>query len=340
MYARGIDRVSMANGRPRVRLATGSCVLAMLVAVLPAPTAAQEGAGTTAGAVLQLTTGARASGLSGAYSASADDADVIFYNPAGLAPLTGAASLAYQRHVQGISVGSLAGAVRLGPLTAAAGIAYLDAGAIEEIVPDDDFGGERGRATGQTLSATESAARLAVALPLLRDRASVGIGLGIASSDLAGIGRSATFIDVGARAVLHPAAAIAASLRNLGGSMARTGEMEAPLPAEARVGLALGLAREGLGARVLVDVISRLEEGSTGFAAGLEGGLAPASPDGIGAVARVGLDAASGGEGLAGLRLGAGVSRGPFGVDYAFQNLEFFGAVHRIGLRWTRGATP
>ena len=80
---------------------------AVLAAALLAPTvlgarnlAAQDGPGTTGAVVLQLLAGSRAAALSGAYVAATGDADVLFYNPAGIGSLSAGASLSYQRHVE------------------------------------------------------------------------------------------------------------------------------------------------------------------------------------------------------------------------------------------------
>ncbi len=52
-----------------------------------APVRAQQGAGVAGASVLQLPAGSRAPSFSGAYSAVTGDADVLFYNPAGLSTL-------------------------------------------------------------------------------------------------------------------------------------------------------------------------------------------------------------------------------------------------------------
>jgi hypothetical protein len=59
---------------------------------------------------------------------------------------------------------------------------------------------------------------------------------------------------------------------------------------------------------------------------------------GIGAVARIGYNGVEGDGALGALQLGAGLTLSDFAIDYAFQNYEFFGALHRFGVRWQRAA--
>jgi hypothetical protein len=307
---------------------------AALLAVPAAPLPAQ-GPGTAASEVLQLHAGTRAAALAGAYVAAGGDADVIFYNPAGLGGLIGAAGLSYQRHVMDVNLGSAAGATRVGRFVVGAGIVYLDAGEEPVLIPDENFGGERGIETGETVAARESAVRLSAGMPLAAGRVFVGAGVGVALSELGGENRSGALLDLGVQGRLVPGVRGGLSLRNLG-SMSGAGAEPAPLPSEARLGLDASMAPGILRLRLLADLVARLRESTTTFVVGVEGGVGDLFPGGGGALLRAGYDAdpALGGSGA--LHLGAGVSVGTLAVDYFFQNLEFLGAVHRIGVRWTR----
>lgn len=299
---------------------------------------AQKGAGSTGAQVLQMLTGSRAAALSGAYTAAQNDADVIFYNPAGTASLSSGGSLSYGRFVQDIALMSAAGAIRLGSATIAAGGSFLDAGSVAETVPDANYGGQRGAATGRTVSASESAVRLALGAPLAGGRARMGAAAGLASTTLAGATRSAPIFDVGAQVSITSALSIGASVRNLGGKLrGKTTEASESLPSEARLGAALQTTlASGVGLQISADLIERMHEKTMGFAAGVEAGLMPNTAR-FGAVARVGYAADPGDTGLGALRFGAGFSMGRIAVDYTYQNLDFFGATHRVGLRF---ATP
>lgn len=314
------------------RLGRAALAAALL---LPAPALAQGGTGSSGAAVLQLPAGSRAYALSGAYVAASGDADALFYNPAGAAGLGAAASLAYHRHVMDIDFGSVAGALEAGPFVIGLAVTYLNGGDIEIIEPDPNFGGQRGRETGEFTSARESAARLALAAPL--GRLSVGAAAGVVTSSLAGVTRSAPLVDIGAQFEL-PIVTIGASLRNLGPALSGDGGADVPLPTEARVGARF--ERElvnGLGFTIGADLASDLEAGTTWLAAGIEAGLLPGGDRMLGAVARVSMDGdARGEEELGALRLGAGFTFDRLAFDYTYQEFEYFGAIHRIGFRWAR----
>ena len=313
------------------------CAFAALAGLLPAPSvAAQDGAGSAGAVVLQMLAGGRAAGLSGAYVAATGDADVVFYNPAGLASVAAAAAFSYEQRVEDIGLASGAGAFRIGRFTVGVSALFLDYGDIDEFVPDPSFGGQTGMPTGNAVSASEVAARVSAATPLLDGRLTVGAAAGVVSVDLAGIGRSAPLFDIGAQYAL-PFGTVGASLRNIGSSLGGQDLADAPLPAQLRLGTAVQLAgATGLGALLAADLVAELAEGTTGVVAGIEAGLLPTATGRLGAVGRVGFNGAAGEDGLGTLQFGAGLTLGPFAVDYAYQNYDFFGALHRVGIRWAR----
>jgi len=326
----------MTMRRQRLLLVAGA--LAVAAAAWPGEARAQ-GAGYTAAEILRMPAGGRAAGLAGAYVATIHDPDAIFFNPAGLGGLQLAASGSYQRHVQGINLGSLAGAGRVGPVALGVGITYLDAGSIAVIEPDDDFGGERGRETGEQASARESATRIAAAIELFEGRGSFGAALGYVGSELAGVSRSAPFVDLGAVFRVIDPLHVGAAIRHLGGGLSGEGA-SAPLPAELRLGAVYGWRGPGeLGINAGLDFIGLMEDDVQAIAAGLEAGIFPRDPEGIGGVLRVGFDS-EGAQGLGGFRAGAGLSVGTIGLDYAYHGLAQFGGAHRIGVRWMPRAAP
>lgn len=304
--------------------------------IQPAALAAQDGAGSTGATVLQLLAGSRAAALSGAYTAAVGDADVLFYNPAGIGTLRAGASFSYQRHVADIGVASGAGVYSLGRVVFGAGAVFLDYGDIDELEPDPAFGGQTGLPTGNTVSASEVAGRLTAALPFMDDRLRLGAAVGLVSVSLAGISRSTPLFDVGAQ-YSFPMITFGASLRNAGGALSGEQLADADLPTEARLGAALSLADpSGFGGTIAADFIAELNEGGSGLVAGVEAGLMPGGVNSIGAVGRFGYNGTAGEEGLGALQIGAGISLGNFAVDYAYQNYDRFGSLHRFGVRWTR----
>jgi hypothetical protein len=308
-----------------------------IAAALAAPAAAlAQGSGTTGATILQMLAGGRASAMSGAYTAATLDADVLFYNPAGAASLGAAASVSYQRHVEDIGLSTGAGAYRFGNIVLGASAIFLDYGEIREFIPDPDFGGQTGIPTGNMVGASEVAARLTGALPLADGRFHLGASLGYISTDLAGTGRGTPFLDVGGQYLLS-ALTLGAAVRNIGGALSGSGVADADLPMEARLGAMYQFARDtGFGGAVSADLVSGINGGTTGVIAGFEAGLLPRAASSVGAVARVGYDTGVGESGQGALALGGGVSLGPLAVDYAWQNYELFGSLHRIGVRWSR----
>jgi hypothetical protein len=317
---------------------TRPCIAACAALLAAAPAHAQDGAGSAGAAVLQMLAGGRAAGLSGAYTAATGDADVLFYNPAGIASLGAGAALSYQRHVEDIGLASGAGAFRIGRFNVGISAIFLDYGSIDVIVPDPAFGNQTGMPdpSGATASASEVAARLSAATLLLDDRLSVGASAGMVSVELAGLGRSTPMFDLGAQYAL-PFGTVGASLRNLGGDLSGEDLADASLPSQLRVGGAFAVhGPSGIGALVTADLVAELAEGSTGFVAGLEAGLMPRLAGDLTAVGRVGFNGAAGDDGLGTLQLGGGIALGGFAVDYAYQNYDFFGTLHRVGVRWSR----
>ncbi|MGH7443474.1 MAG: hypothetical protein ACREKM_01290, partial [Longimicrobiales bacterium] len=186
------------------------------------------------------------------------------------------------------------------------------------------------------VGASELAARVAAALPIFGDRLTVGAAAGMVTVSLAEARRIAPVFDMGAQYDL-PFVTLGASLRNLGPDMSGAGLADAPLPSEARIGAATSWQRaDGWGGSLNADVVTLLQEKRTGLLLGAEAGLMPATTMGISAVARVGIDATQGRDAIGAFRFGAGVGFGRVDLDYAYQDFDAFGGVHRIGLRWAR----
>jgi len=310
--------------------------IGLVLNLVVVPGLSAQGAGSTGATVLQLLAGGRATGFSGAYSAARTDADVLFYNPAGIAGVSAAAAVSYQQHVADIGVATGSGAYRVGRLVLGGSVIFLDYGDIDEYVPDPDFGGQTGRPTGSTVSASEVAARISGALPLMDGRLNLGASAGWVSVDLAGTGRGTPFLDIGAQYALS-AVTFGATLRNLGGSLSGGGVADAERPKEARAGAMVEVTRpSGLGAVLSADLVSQLRDHQTGLVAGVEAGLIPSGGSRVGAVGRVGFNTATGDGGQGALLLGGSVSVGRVSVDYAWQNYDLFGTLHRFGIRWAR----
>ena len=295
----------------------------LLLGLCAAPLQAQS-AGSTGMQVLQFNAGARAAAFAGAYSAARGDADILFYNPAGAASLKRAASAAYETQTIDVAYGSAAGLTHFGRWNVGASVSYLDAGKVNEIIPDPNLGGNVGTGTGNTASASETAARLSAATTFRDARLRVGASIGYVSSSIADATESSPFADAGAQYDAH-IATLGLAIRNIGSN---------DMPTEARLGAARTFAITHLiGAALSADAIARLRESSFGLAAGVEAGLLPSATSEIGAVVRAGFDSEA--NQLGAFRFGAGITLRSMSVDYAFQDLDIVGVVHRIGVRWS-----
>lgn len=304
-------------------------ILFLLLCVMAAAPLHAQSAGRSGAQVLQINAGARAAGLSGAYSAAQGDADALFYNAAGIAGSQRGVSVAYETYSTDVAFGSLAGYTRIGSLVLGASIAYLNAGSVAEIEPSDEFGGNTGTPTGNSVSATESAGRLSLALPLRGGRIRAGASIGMIATAIAELNETAPLADVGLQFDVANVT-LSTAIRNFGG---RLGGRDA-LPAEARLGAAIPLAlSRSIGVHVFGDAISRLNESTLAFAGGVEAGFMPRGSRDVGAVVRIGYDAES--KQLAPLRFGAGINVRFVSLDYAFQTSDLVGAVHRLGVRWS-----
>jgi hypothetical protein len=338
------------------RLLRCSVVLAGMATALsgaPVPVLAQGGTGTTAATVLQLPAGGRAAGFGGAYTA-ASDGDVVFYNPAGAAWLSGYAGMAYQRHAEEIGFATAAAAVGLGPAAVQVTLGVLDYGSVPEVVPDPAFGGQRGMETGNMVGASDVVARFGAAVPLLGRRLAVGASAGLLWSMLAESARTTTVFDAGAQYRAGHGLVLGAALRNAGGPLTGANLVAAELPTELRGGVAWALPARLTGplhASAHFDLIERLNEGGTAAAFGAEAGISrPArgptdgdgTPDGGGAtpeggltaVLRAGYNGAPGPNGVGRVHVGAGLALGAFGLDYTVQDMGVLGITHRVGIRW------
>lgn len=326
--------------RRRARTGLPAGALAILTAALATPPTvsrlAAQGPGTAGAELLVMTAGTRAAALGGAYTAVSRDPDAVFYNPASAAWLDAGAALGYQAYAQDVTIGSLSAAFAAGPLTLGAGLLFLDAGDIPEVVPDPFYGGERGEPTGRTVGATEAGGRVAAALPLAGGRASAGAAIGFFTSDLAGVSRSAAFVDLGVQLRATDRVSLGASLLNVGTGLRSEEFGDAPLPAQARLGATAHLPLgPTYGASAFADALWGIQEETVGLSLGAEAGFLPASAS-FTAVLRAGATLGESDGHLGRLRFGGGLSLGNLAVDYTVQAFEYLGVIHRAGVRWTR----
>lgn len=305
--------------------------------LLPAAAGAQAGA--SAATVLELPSSARAMALGDAYAAIGDDDASLFYNPAGIAALGRvSASLSVQRHVASSTLAAGAFALPLWRGVLGVGVQALDYGSAPEIVPDPEFGGERGIETGAEIGAQDVVLSVGYAATLGTPGLAAGTGVGLTAKyvhqQVAGEGGGTPAFDIGIAQRLGERLSLGASVQNLGGELTLAGA-SAPLPRTLRFGAALQLPTVGALALQATAEGVRPREGSVVPAGGLEATWR--SRNGIAVAARVG--GAGTPEDAAGsaLSFGAGIAARTLALDYAYRGYDAIGgSVHRVGIRWHR----
>ena len=313
--------------------------IAAAAALALAPTTLAAQAGASAATVLELPSSARAMALGDAYAAMAGDDAVLFYNPAGLATLAAtSASFSVQRHVAASTLAAGSLALQLGPGTLGFGVQALDYGSEPEVVPDPEFGGERGMETGAQVGAQDVVLSLGYATSFGVGDTGSGTGIGVAANyvrkQVAGESGGAAAVDVGVTQRITERVSLGAAIQNLGGDLTLAGA-SAPLPRTLRFGAALQLPAVGALALQATAEGVKPREGSVLPAAGLEATWR--ARNGVQVAGRVG--GAGKPEDAAGssLSFGAGVAARTLSLDYAYRGYDTVGGgVHRVGVRWHR----
>lgn len=304
----------------------GALILASACLFLaPMPAAAEP----TSAAFLKIPVGARAVAMGGAYTALAEGADALYWNPAGVASLSGKqlgtthaelfAGMRYDflGYVQPTSVGSIG-----------TSMALLSQGGIEGR-------GENREPTGG-FGASDAAFSLAYGRNLSRIPARVGLSVKYLESRIGADAARSYALDLGTLYRLPAQAPLSLGLaaRNIGPGMRFQSE-RFPSPLTLAAGLAYRLPA---GLALAVDVQHKPYEGKTALGIGTEYAVLSALSvragySGLGARSEGSSSALSGVQGL-GAGLGIRISRYQF--DYAFTPFGELGNAQGVSLnaRW------
>lgn len=267
------------------------------------------------GAFLTNGMGARAAAMGDAFTAVADDAAGMLWNPAGLSRIGSLNAVGtYGAIGNGISHSSVAGAYPLAAGTVAAGLSVLNFG-------DYDLRDVRGARIGSD-GATDAAVVAAWGGRMpnwLGGKASAGVMVeGVRES----VGGFLPAAGAGLQVEATPDLRLGASLGHLG-----VAGGVFPLPASLRLG---GAYRLWFG-RVAVDMGRELSGERMWLSSGMEASLHSQVTMRFGYRWRS-ADRAL--RGLVGLALGAGIRLGVVGVDYAYQPFGDLLTMHRVSLSY------
>jgi hypothetical protein len=286
---------------------------------------AKTAAGTTTADFLNLPVGARAAGMGGAYSAIAEEASAIYWNPAGLVQIPKLSAVFMRaQYVEDISYQYAAYAHRLSYDSVIAGsVLMTDIGSITRT---DVSGNNLGAFTPRDQVVTLSYSKAILEFSDKDIDVSVGVSakyirskiLESAHSYAGDIGiMTYNFGDIPYR--------LAVTATNMGGGLKYADESN-PLPLTLKLGGALNPFRNML---VSADVVFP-KQNKPNMLLGVE--LATAPNELTRLCVRGGLNAQQMSDGLTGFTMGLGATLHFFSLDYAFVPMGELGTTHRISL--------
>lgn len=301
-------------------MSAGRLALPMIVAALLATAArAEEGA-----AFLKLGTGARAAAVGGAYTALGDDAQVIGWNPAGLARLEKReATAAHAELLERTRLDFAAYAHPTDRGTFAAALLYLSHGSF-------DGRDAAGKPTG---AVTASDAVLSVAYASKRELADFGVTGKFINSHIAEAQAQALAVDLGAKRRAGEfrggKVLVAGAVRNLsaGPGLKYSGQTT-ELPLQVAAGAAWKHERGTLS----VDLINGPRGSGTDAAFGGEFTALKNFVFRAGYATAGRIEGGSAFDALRGLSFGVGIAKDALSFDYAVTPSGDLGQAHRFGL--------
>ncbi|MCD4829232.1 MAG: PorV/PorQ family protein [Candidatus Cloacimonetes bacterium] len=313
---------------------TRTIIAALLLAMLVMPLAAiHDDAGTTGFNFLKVTYSARAAAMGNAYTGLSNDADAVFFNPAGLVEAQSSElATSYLHYFDGFQGGSLSFLLARNPrFRTAVFTKFLTRGDITRTVVDDagNYAGEDG-----TYAASNIEAGLSVAF-VLNDVINLGLNAKFIRESIDGSSASAALLDVG---ILHQTTnenlKLGLVMRNLGTQLSyfSDAEYDEGMPLLVEVGFSYQPTEKLLANLDIYKPMASDFSGRLGVEyrihqlLDLRGGYNTDSND---------WRTGGGADFLAGISMGFGVHWRNYVIDYAASSYGDLGLVHQFSIRYS-----
>ncbi len=285
------------------------------------------GVGTTGAQFLKIDSAARPMGMGGAFSAVVDDANAVFYNPAGIArlekrELTGT----YLKYFQAVNYGSFASVIPLNKSVLGIGINYLGVTDMEKrgVTDIDDPDGTK---AVNTFGAMDTAISLAYAkkngVPSVIEGLDVGANMRFIYQTIDEESAFSVMLDAGVYYPINEKISLALNVQNVGLAVKFKDESD-PLPLNLKAGAAY---RPLNGLTVACDINEYIIDNLLYVSLGAEYWLK--NIVGFRAGYKYGYDTDSLGSNV-GLAGGMGLRYSSLGLDYSFAPFGELGDTHRV----------
>ncbi|MCK4665376.1 PorV/PorQ family protein [Candidatus Dependentiae bacterium] len=204
-------------------------VLPLLLCATMAFADVSDNAGTAGAVFLKIPVSARASAMGDAFVSLTNDANAIYWNPAGLTKVEGTSiSFTHQDLITDIAYEYIGGAFKLDFGTLGFGVSYLHMGDIDKTTAVEPDG------TGETFTSTDMA--IAVAAAKMFGDISFGLSLKYISEKIDDASASTPALDIGLGYMMNENLSLGLAITNIGGTL-KWDEESDPLPMTVKAGI-------------------------------------------------------------------------------------------------------
>lgn len=203
-------------------------LLPLLLCAATAFAEIDDAAGTVGGVFLKIPVSARASAMGDAFVSLTNDANAIYWNPAGLTNVKGSSiTFTHQDLITDIGYEYIGGAFKLDFGTLGFGVSYLHMGDIDKTTVDNPDG------DGETFTSTDQA--IAIAAARMFGDVSLGFSIKYVQEKIDDVSASSPALDLGLGYKMNDLM-LGAAITNIGGSLKWDKESD-PLPMTLKAGV-------------------------------------------------------------------------------------------------------